>query len=127
MQRVLEQFSRGKNWWENCQGLVQQQAPAHYWSHEVDVFRCHCYRLSKVCSVTDTLKKLFLFVFFSTIWNSLCSYKIISTMTKQCHQWLKILWPVDYSLNIGNNQRPINWIFINYSLISLMSLISFVW
>ena len=37
---------------------------AHYWSHEVDVFRCHCYRLSKVCSVTDTLKKLFLFVFF---------------------------------------------------------------
>ena len=64
MQRVLEQFSRGKNWWENCPGLVQQQAPAHYWSHEVDVFRCHCYRLSKVCSVTDTLKKLFFCFFF---------------------------------------------------------------
>ena len=57
MQRVLEQFSR----WENCQGLVPHQ---HTTEVEVDVFRFHCYRLSKVCSVTDTLKKLLLFVFF---------------------------------------------------------------
>ena len=68
MQRVLEQFSRWKNWWV----LVQQQAPAHYWSDKVDVFRFHCYRLSKVCSVTDTLKKLFLFVFFFPRFGMVC-------------------------------------------------------